>query len=213
MFKRLTVKTVLYGLIMILVACEDAKNFQCLEDYLLYEGDVRASPAISILKEDPKSSCQYLVKYISCINKDIIMGEGSMYLKDSVFFLHLSEANTKSLALFDFNKVEGEAYSVKAEYQISDDKINTNEVEVVVENSVRWNNTKVKVFRVKDFFCDMDYVYDTVFFITLDNGVIGSYFSEIREIDGKQTEVYAYPNGNILPDMIDYSNKIEVTLK
>ena len=200
---------------ILLTSCQE--KYQCLEDYLVFDGDYRKSPVITITSESPVANCKYNIEYLFCFQSAIhsifFNEDGEIYAKDSIFFIQIHKPELVPLPLFDLKKKPGDEYKVELKPITEYDSLQVDDVKVIFENRVMWNHQPVSIFRVKKSFCYIDEFYDVVYFVTVKNGIIGSYISSPHETEGEGTEYYAYPAGNVLEDLIDYSKKREFVLR
>ena len=175
----------------------------CLEDYKEFIG-YTYSPNISI--EDKlinNGNCEFKVRFTLCIGDETYLDEGIMIIRKDKYYLQSSKGMFEEFKIFDLKLNIDEKFNARFKYSINSlDGVMTYAISLI--DQAYWNDKKVYIFRVEDSFCESNYQYDQVFFITKENGIIGSYISAI---DNDQVEWIYSPRGEILKDILDYSNK------
>jgi hypothetical protein len=120
---------------------------------------------------------------------------GHLLLENDIFY---TEVNNQRNILFDFSADLGAEYP----FQLNSDM----NCKVQLEGRYAFNNQEIFKFRMVDsFFIYEEYMFDTVFFVSKDQFILGYYFSTF-EFDS-DIEVVVSPQGEILENLIDYSKK------
>jgi hypothetical protein len=185
-------------LLFLLSSCRTNKN-NCLVNYTIYKG-IKESPALSVTKKT-EDKCHYQIKLLNCF-QGFNESNGEMYVNNNGVYIKLLQPKTTYFRLFDFfQQVEDikNINIISSGNNKEDFRIRSKLESVIVKD-----NMKVYIFRLIDFICFEKKAFDTVFFVTKDNGVIGSYHSTYNE---NGVEVVIYPVGDVLENIIDYSKK------
>lgn len=176
-------------------------QLQCLDSYNEFNG-FSYSPNLSIIdKVYTEKGCKYKTGYILCINGVTHLGEGIVYLKNNAFYLSLDTDSSFQTVIFDLNAKIRDEYEV--DFYYPDFKENLT-YKIILLEKLQLEKHCVYMYKIYNSFCENDYMFDQVFFITKKNGVIGSYISKI---DNNQTEWIYSPRGNLLKNKLDYTKK------
>ena len=146
-----------------------------------------------------KNNCIYYTNILSCVENNEFTFKGKMYVKDSIFYYKILNPETEYFPLFDLTK--------KKKYTINIKPTNSTEVPfnkkliVILKQQINNKGKDVYIFSVKKITCYQGVFYDGIYFLTLENGIIGSYLYT----NNNGINFYAYPEGDILKNKIDYS--------
>ena len=123
------------------------------------------------------------------------------------------QPESKEFVLFNFNQPINKRKKIAIQYQ---DSLIQN-FECGLENKICMKNSDTAfVFKIEDFYyyyhdgIEFTSSLDVVFFITEQNGIIGSYLTDDTN---DSTEIFISPGGNILKDYVDYSSFKEMKLQ
>lgn len=158
--------------------------------------------------EKNSEECSYFTSIPLCGEwGDTYYYKGKTYVKDSVFYYKIIEKPfSKYFPLFDMTR--NGVYSVQINYI---DTVNVQipkNLNVELIQKIKINNKKeIFIFKVLNLFCYLNSKIDGVFFVTYDEGIIGSYFYQVDE-EGNQ--YMSNSEGNILKEKMDYSKFIKV---
>ncbi len=193
-------------LILTIVSCNHRDS--CFSDFEAFQ-NLDERPLISVVEEMNAADCEYRISLFFCSSTHIFNGEGRMKLNQDIIYIRALSPATKNFQMFNLRSSPGDEYKVEIKPELVGD-FNDFSVRVTVDGKYDVLGNDIYVFRIHDFFCYNDELFDSVFFVTLKKGVVGSYVSKIYQ-DGK--EFLILPRGNILEDIIDYSGMMKGSLK
>lgn len=144
--------------------------------------------------------CTYGIKaYIHAGGKEIISG-GELQYRANAFYLTIDSLSTSKVKLFDFSQDVGD------EYFVLFDRLSktSGQMQMSVENiATSKKGSKIYIFRLKGAFIYDGDSNDMVFFVSRENGIVGSYISSYFE----GLELVVAQRGDILLDELDYTSK------
>ncbi|UII22890.1 hypothetical protein [Fulvivirga ligni] len=182
--------------ISILGACDS--NFdQCSHDLKYLSGGNKPVIAITGKDNSVKDSCQYLIDFNYWFKDNAVSRKGSLLIHNDAFYVRLKESQSGFVRYFDFTKKAHDAYEVE---MLVDGKKYV--IKIIVEEVVVKNNQQYHVFRFIDSFEFKNNRTDTIIIASLNKGILGSYFTYNRN----GVNIMLMPEGELLDDMIDYSN-------
>ncbi len=194
--------------ILALTSCSNNSVNQCLKNYFLETTNINQPPSFKIIKEikQKNSGCEYIITIVcSVFNRDYFPNT-IFYKNNRKFFIQFTEPKTKPAILFDLSSEVGKEENLVIE-TINNRKNSLKETfSVILEKKLKCKDEIVYVFRIKGFFRYYEGLFDIVYFVTDEAGVIGSYISKFTD---KGVEIYLAPGGNICREQIDYSKMEE----
>ncbi len=197
------------GLICILVlwtmSCKMKTN-SCLEDYAIFDESIK-NPMLSITEKNSSGTCIYSVIGFFCFEGQELNRIGTMSINSERFYLRFTDPLTSEFLIFNLNSEVGDEYQSKIEFLSSNFPIKATDLKVKLENKVMWKMKPVYIFRIYNSICYEGEMFDQVFLVMKQKGIIGSYISKIHGTDCKEDEFFCCVGGNILEDVINYSNK------
>jgi len=156
----------------------------------------------SILHKEGK--CEYVTETFIALNENTISYKAALYIESNQIIARLKDLKSEPFTLFDFQAQKGSIYQIEIEV---DSKRFYREcfVEDIITTG---EGVKVFVYKIEELFCffvdgKVKKKENVIFFVTKENGVIGSYISSI-ENDGQK--IIISPAGDILARYIDYSD-------
>ena len=179
----------------------------CLNDYAIYE-DFKISPALSIVEPLDHSDCSFRVMLYLCVKGESIQNEAILKYMDGSIMIKLLNPSSNYFSLFKLDADAGKIYESNVQFNSNAFGLDSAKIKIRLEDKL--NHGEILVYRGLDFFCYDDEPFDIVYFVSPKRAVVGSYISKIH-LDG--SEFYTSPAGNIFPELIDYSKKIEGVLK
>ena len=146
-----------------------------------------------------KGHCTYVYEGQFWIQGRHLISGGKISFEDDALFITIDALESMPIRYFDFEKKPGDEYWISIESKKL--PIYTKfvaKVDSIVKSS---NGNWVHVFRIVRGFSNDGHESDLVFLVSKENGIIGSYISDIEN----QIKIMAVPRGDILRDVIDYS--------
>ena len=183
----------IFLVIIFLTSCEENNclNYVRNDDYFKL--------GLRVDSIDNNNDCIYYTNILSCVENNEFTFKGKMFAKDSIFFYKILAPESEYFPLFDLTKRK--RYSINIKLKDSTNIIFDKELIVDFKQRIKSKGKEVFIFNVENISCYQNYYYDGVYFLTLKNGIIGSYL--YKNIDG--VDYYAYPEGDILKEQINYS--------
>lgn len=188
------------GWALLIVGCS-SKPRCIVEPTLFPDYDVPLMGAIRVIDK-----CEFTVAHYLCVEGAFFVGEGRMVVDHSIFEFS-SDGLKGSVPLIDLSLPIGSQY--KVEVVSKEDSTNAKYLSVRVDSIFIRNRDSIHQFRIQKSYCYGESIFDQVIFVSQKRGVIGSYVSDVRP----EGEYMMITRGDCLSDIIDYSKKIEATLK
>ena len=182
---------VIFVYMFVLSACLSDKTSECLINYSS-EFKTINPPVIYITGVDSikRDRCIYSIKLNVWFRDYQLVSSGKLYSDSNAFYLKSIDPETEYVKYFDFSKSVGDQYDISLSINRRNYLIN-----VFLDKIVNTKNmNKVHVFRFKDTFYNEDKAYDTVILASMEEGIIGSYFSSCYN----DLEYMLAPSGDIL---------------
>jgi len=138
---------------------------------------------------------------------DVVL-KGRLQFADSAITILPDSAFRKPVKLFDFTKRTGESYNLA--FHLVDTSFQYRASIDTLVRSPKYGN--ISLFRLhKSFPVSEGYdASDMVFVVSTHNGILGSFTSE-KLANG--IEYVSFQQGNLLPSLINYSNKTDAVIK
>jgi len=208
--KKKNIKYFLLLLIIGLFACNDTEK--CFKPYVkefnqfhnpYYDWGFNLYFRIdSILHIEGR--CEYYTETFIALDENTISYEAALYIESNQIIARLLDLESEPFTLFDFQAPRGKINQIEIEV---DSKRFYRECSLEDSITIK-DGVMVFVFKIKEFFYffadeEIKKKEDVYFFVTKENGIIGSYISSI-ENDGQ--EIFISPAGDILARYIDYSD-------
>jgi hypothetical protein len=197
--------------IILVTSCN--QHYKCL---VSYQADSKANrPAhLNSYIEKPYFSidstiksgrgCKYFTRVYIPVPDSSISWESIMIFKGKKVYMKLVDIPSKTFILFDFDLDVGEYSEIRIKFKDGEKRFQTSLLDKITTKE----QIEVFIFKIKDLlylYDDFKFIKseDVVFFVTEQNGIIGSYVSGIEK-DGQK--IMIAPAGEILSDYIDYSD-------
>jgi hypothetical protein len=195
--KTLVVKILLFIVLLLFVRCKHTNN--CLDKYP-FESYYKRSLAINIDSIGSNNNgCIYYVKMFLTLSYNSFSDKAILYLNKEKFYMKLINPESEEFVLFDMRLKEPQTQKIGIKYANKLDSLNC----VFEKSFITKDNYEVKVFRIKNFQSLQNISADAIFFVTLDYGIVGSYFTDF-DLNGE--EIMFSPAGEIFRGYMDYSN-------
>jgi hypothetical protein len=195
--------------ILILLLIISCKNVCRKETMLNYPKNFHSNIEIPHIVIDSvrltKFDCHYYVSLILCL-KNLTLCEGILDIDSNYFYLTLKIPESSRFKLFDLNLSIGQSYQTNFNYRIDKEEfekyVNISVEKIFKDES---SNRTVYMFLAKDLYCSDGNLLDIVYFVTRENGVIGSFLSYSTDTSKTAIEYYLQPRGELFEKYIDYS--------
>jgi len=143
-------------------------------------------------------------KYMFCIQGRNYPGETKMILTGNAYYIKLEEPASYYFKLFDLAQNKGNTYYSQIKCINTKEAIHNQVIEITLQDIINKEGDRIFIFRIKNAYCNLNYAYDDVYFLSEKTGcIVGFYMSTF---DNGVEEVIN-PKGNILKEDIDYSKK------
>jgi hypothetical protein len=212
----LLIKSIFYSLkiffllnIITLISCSNNTTNQCLKDYFKGTTNLNRLPSLRIIKEkkhDNDSGCEYIITIECSVFERDYFPNTIFYKNNKKFYIQFNDPKTKPAVIFDLSSKVGKEKNLVIETIDNKGSGLKETFSVILEKKLKCKNETVYVFRIKDFYRYYEDLFDIVYFVTDEAGVIGSYCSKFNDKGG---EIYVAPGGNVCPEKIDYSKMEE----
>ena len=193
--KRIKLNLSCYTLMIILLS--SCANYTCILDVDLYSKS-NCKKAIQINSiENTNKGCMYDIKGYFRFNDRDYIGKGKMHIQDSTFFIQLREPKIRKVKFFNLTIGVGEQYD---EVVLIDEK--KLKFQFKLSDKLKKGKELICRFRFLQSSLNNDFDLDIVYIVSLDRGIIGTYFSKFDK-DG--IELIINREGDILEQNFDYS--------
>src|SRR5690606_5937214 len=159
-----------------------------------YESHLNPEDPPYIYITSKESNCIYNFTGSFWLTEINFQSYGEMHFVDNAIFLKIEEINSTAVKYFDFTKEVNEKYHITFNQNNSDlskSIVFNAQIEKIV---TMMSGINVYVFRIDRAFIYEGYYFDLVYFVSKENGVIGSYVSNFKN----GVERVIEPAGNIL---------------
>lgn len=184
-------------LLIFLVACLSCspEKKDCV---ISVDSNISQSRKHTFVIQKALKNCKFQVRVNFWTDNSHIVSKATMYQENQALFFKISKPKSEFFKLFDFKLNKGEVY--KAKIPLTKGEIEN--VDVLLQNKYEYNSNEIVyqfiVFNGYDYFGEK---LHQVIFISSKRGFIGNYFQ-----DPNEENYIITPVGDILRDVIDYSN-------